>query len=348
MKKVLLTVLAALALVFVGVAPANAAGSNGPTPYQVTMEGIYLPAGDVFTDGSHVNVKDDKGKTYSIHFEAKYAEPDHAEWRNRPFDHTDPRNQFYGQSFIPWAAMNIEQKEPYCVTWVQIHTNKGYNQHFGEGGQEPVGTGCNTPPDLVEPGAWTNMTFDCNTKVGDVINRTREVKITRYKWDGTVKSVETITETGTYTVVESDLWNIDCRTEVNPVIPTIKIASGTCVDEQWEYLPAVVTLPAVENGKWSAGPTLTLERGQSTTVTFSVTDDSKFFVGDAPVPAEQTFWTAVKDGNTIVFTLSPNVVNETDCRLANSGLDGNPLLLVGGATILAGSGAWLVLRRKKA
>lgn len=354
MKKIIVGLLATAALIFGSALPAAAAGSDGPTPYNVNVQGIYLPDGDVFTDGSHVNVKNDKGESFSIHFEKKYADPSNAEWKNLPFNHQDPRNQFYGQSFLPWEALsNFDAKNEFCITWVQIHTNNGYNEHFGEGGQEPVGTGCETPPDLIEPSAWTNMVFTCDTKVGDVIDRSREVKVTKYKWDGSVKSVETVTETGTYTVVDSDLWNLDCRKVVDVVVPTLKLASATCVAEEPIYTPAVLTLPEIENGVWTSdgkavSGDVTLARGESVKFVFSVNDDKLFKVGSVPA-SDNTFWSAVVEDKSIIFTVTPNVVKDlTDCELANSGMDTPVWAMGAGAAALMIGGTLYFVSRKKA
>src|SRR5690606_30524310 len=60
--------------------------------------------------------------------------------------HFDPNNghpggKWIGKNFIPWSAFSVPKKA--CITWVQID---GYNQHFGEGGQEPVCLGKKPKP----------------------------------------------------------------------------------------------------------------------------------------------------------------------------------------------------------
>lgn len=105
---------------------AFAAGSDGPIPYSVTVEGIQLPAGETFKDGGHVNVKSNQGDR-GIHFESL---------------NNQPSGQWIGRSFLPWSAFGFDT-ERLCVDWVQISL---YNEHFGEGGQQPIGKGCLVSP----------------------------------------------------------------------------------------------------------------------------------------------------------------------------------------------------------
>ena len=123
MKKIL----AVLGLAILFVAPgsaAYAAGSDGPTPYSVTVEGIQLPAGETFKDGGHVNVRTNQGAR-GIHFESL---------------NNQPSGVWIGKDFLPWSAFGFET-ERLCVGWVQISQ---FNEHFGEGGQQPIGKGCTT------------------------------------------------------------------------------------------------------------------------------------------------------------------------------------------------------------
>ena len=130
----------------VQVAQANG-GSNGPTPYTVDANGITLPSGDVFPDNGHVNVRTAVGKTAGVHFEGKCINRTDAECAGSRHDQA----QFIGKGFIPWSAFGIDPAKE-CVVWVQI---SHYNQHFGEGGQDPVGKckGSETPKptEPVEP-----------------------------------------------------------------------------------------------------------------------------------------------------------------------------------------------------
>lgn len=89
-------------------------GSDSPTPYTVTAEGVTLPEGVVFPAHGHMNWKTSWAQ-HGIHFDPNNGHPGAV---------------YIGQSFIPF---NLEPGE--CVTWVQISM---YNEHFGEGGQEPI------------------------------------------------------------------------------------------------------------------------------------------------------------------------------------------------------------------
>ncbi len=110
---------------------ANAGGSDSPTPYSVTESGITLPAGDVFRDNGHVNIKT-SGGARGLHFEGKCVIRTDAECAGQRHDAA----QFIGQTTIPWSAFGLSGE--FCVTWVQISQ---YNEHFGEGGQPSVCVG---------------------------------------------------------------------------------------------------------------------------------------------------------------------------------------------------------------
>lgn len=131
MKKIFIGLLAVAALVLVGAPSATATpgGSDSPTPYSVTTEGITLPQGSTFQNNGHVNIKYEVAGVVSgtgIHFEAQ----------NWPADH--PKKFYIGKDFIPWSAFGLDGA--FCITWVQI---QGFNEHFGEGKQDPV---CVDPP----------------------------------------------------------------------------------------------------------------------------------------------------------------------------------------------------------
>lgn len=133
-----LVALGALCIVF---APsvASAAGSDSGTPYSVTAEGITLAPGDVFADGDHVNVRyqaEGVGIAEGVHFEAKCIERDDAECAGVRHELA----QYIGQSFLPLSAFTYGTSA--CVEWVQISK---YPEHYGEGGQPPVGPGCSAP-----------------------------------------------------------------------------------------------------------------------------------------------------------------------------------------------------------
>lgn len=132
MKKLLAlatSVLLGLGLAVVGSSTAYAGGSDSPTPYTVTVDGIQLPDGVSFRDNGHVNIKTNLGNA-GIHFESQ----------NWPADH--PKTFYIGENFLPWDAFGFD-KAKLCVSWVQIDF---YNEHVGEGGQSPVGMGCEQPP----------------------------------------------------------------------------------------------------------------------------------------------------------------------------------------------------------
>lgn len=101
-------------------------GSDDPTPYTVDAAGITLPAGHAFVDGGHVNIRTTSG-SYGIHFEAL---------------NNQPSGEWIGTSFLPWSAFGIDPATA-CIEWVQVAE---FNEHFGEGGQTPVGAGCETAP----------------------------------------------------------------------------------------------------------------------------------------------------------------------------------------------------------
>lgn len=142
MKKIITGLLAAMFALagMIAVAPAMATpgGSDSATPYTVNHYGITLPEGDTFRDNGHVNVHTTNEGNANMHFESKCITRTDAECKGARHDYA----QFIGKNFIPWSAFGFSKP---CVKWVQI---SHYNQHFGEGGQSPVGSGCvvETPP----------------------------------------------------------------------------------------------------------------------------------------------------------------------------------------------------------
>lgn len=121
---------------FGGMTAAYAAGSDDPTPYTVAHSGLTLPAGQTFVNGGHVNVRTNQGHR-GMHFEAL---------------NNQPSGKWIGQNFLPWEAFGFDT-DTLCVEWVQVGE---FNEHFGEGGQEPVGRGCERggveEPGVEEPG----------------------------------------------------------------------------------------------------------------------------------------------------------------------------------------------------
>ncbi len=95
---------------------ALAAGSDAPTPYTVTVEGLQLPAGETFPAHGHVNWRT-TWASHGIHFDP---------------NNNQPGGAYIGENFLAWPHP-LEPGE--CITWVQVST---YNEHFGEGGQQPV------------------------------------------------------------------------------------------------------------------------------------------------------------------------------------------------------------------
>lgn len=125
-----LVALGAAALLALGVAtPAQAGGSDSPTPYTVDSAGITLPTPDTFPDGGHVNLTTSQGGK-GIHFESL---------------NNQPSGQWIGQSFIPWSAFGLTDCD--TVSWVQVSL---YNEHYGEGGQESITVGNCGPPEEPE------------------------------------------------------------------------------------------------------------------------------------------------------------------------------------------------------
>lgn len=129
--KTIATTALAAALVLAPAA-AFAGGSDSKTPYTVDASGITLPEGATFQDHQHINVKTTSNVMYNIHFESR---------------NNQPSGQWIGQSFLPWSAFGIPEGQQ-CIMWVQ---SSEFNEHFGEGGQAPVGPDCAGPSDPEDP-----------------------------------------------------------------------------------------------------------------------------------------------------------------------------------------------------
>lgn len=158
--------LLAIGMVATGVSlSASAAGSGDPTPYVVTAQGVTLPAGVIFPSSGHVNYKatrlDHTGeRSFGVHFDP---------------NNKQPGGRFIGQAFFPFSNIGADDNygavtssaanafpDGYCITWVQVSM---YNEHFGEGGQNPICT-VNTVKstalylykklDASKPAAWEN------------------------------------------------------------------------------------------------------------------------------------------------------------------------------------------------
>lgn len=133
MKKIATAALAA-ALVLTPAA-AFAGGSDSPTPYTVDSFGITLPEGSAFRDGGHVNVRTTSNVAYSLHFED----------RNWPKYH--PKRAYIGKNQLPWSAFGAPEGQR-CFSWIQVDA---FPEHYGEGGQQPVGPDCAGPSDPDDP-----------------------------------------------------------------------------------------------------------------------------------------------------------------------------------------------------
>lgn len=120
-------------LLLVGTAAvASATGSDDPTPYAVTAEGLTLPAGRTFVEHDHVNVRyvvDGQTGSAQLHVQAATAQ-----------------GAFAGRTGLAWTELGLPDR--YCVTWVEV---SGYNEHFGEGGQRPACTDAPATAEPVEP-----------------------------------------------------------------------------------------------------------------------------------------------------------------------------------------------------
>ena len=242
----LVAVLATIGLV--QVAQANG-GSNGPTPYTVDANGITLPGGDVFPDNGHVNVRTAVGKTAGVHFEGKCVNRTDAECAGSRHDQA----QFIGKGFIPWSAFGIDPAKE-CVVWVQI---SHYNQHFGEGGQDPVGKckGSETPKptEPVEPCPTATVT---TTVPGPTVTAT-----------ATATATETVTVPGPTVTATA--------TETVPVPgPTTTVTAPGPTVTATEVVPGPTVTATATETVVSPGPTVTATQtvpGPTTTATATAT-----------------------------------------------------------------------------
>ena len=151
MRTTLATTAAALLLLLAPTA-AHAGGSDSPTPYTVTTEGVQLPDGDTFQAHGHVNVR--------------YYQPDGGVLQTAAI-HMDPNNghpggKWIGKGFIPWDAFGITEGAE--IRWVQV---SHHSAHFGEGGQKPVPVHPKPTPDaedrvLEQAGGWEDTAL-CET-----------------------------------------------------------------------------------------------------------------------------------------------------------------------------------------
>ena len=124
------TALPLVTLLLVASSPSGAwAGtSDGPVPYAVTAEGLTLAPGDTFANHDHVNVQyTHRGRTGSA---------------NLHIEGTRSTGGLIGKNAVRWDTVGIPENS--CITWVQVSK---YEEHYGEGGQEPVcSTTCRPTP----------------------------------------------------------------------------------------------------------------------------------------------------------------------------------------------------------
>lgn len=163
MKKFITLLVAAFALLLAPTA-VSAAGSDSPVPYSMDVEGLTLPGTSTHPANGHVNIKYLSGgveKSAGIHMDPN---------NNQPGGH------WIGRSFIPWTAFAADIE---CITWVQV---SGYNEHFGEGGQEPL---CLTKPPVAPPTDTEQReritAVNCEERVVEWVKEKRDA-IFEYDW----------------------------------------------------------------------------------------------------------------------------------------------------------------------
>lgn len=143
-------------------------------PYRVTVDGIELS--ETLGEGEEVNVKADQGdRGINTEIEGK------------------PYNYLGDVLFIPWDNLGYDTAS-LCVSWVQVN---GYNYHFGESGEEPIGYGCGSSPDPSPTGPACGPEGSCGevpTYVTPTPTPTPETTVTEGActddWDGTYRQIE--------------------------------------------------------------------------------------------------------------------------------------------------------------
>lgn len=266
------------ALLVAGTAlPASATGSDSPTPYTVGLHGVQLPDGQTYQDNGHVNVSANQGDK-GIHFESR---------------NNQPSGKWIGQSFLPWEAFGYDTKT-LCVTWVQLSQ---YNEHFGEGGQAPVGKGCSTPE---EPPVVPEKPAD---KSGTETRSLEPVCVEPADGTATVEHQER-TWTQTHTLVDnkwvlgekvySDWKTVKTETinseDCEPVVPeqpADKVVTTEWVDGEYDCADTTVTQTrtvsttpfVLVKNEWVPGETVTTTETQTRDLT---EDERKLYQGDNP------------------------------------------------------------------
>lgn len=157
----------AIGLAVAGVTTAFAGASNDPTPYAVNANGITLPAGSTFSSGgiNDGNVKYIPLSDYTAGQTYKNAP---ASWHVTNINfHLEGKTGYglglEGASVLPFNQATsdgafrgtLPVSTGYCIVWVQV---QGFNEHFGEGGQDPICT--SIPKDASAVVAITPATCD--------------------------------------------------------------------------------------------------------------------------------------------------------------------------------------------
>jgi hypothetical protein len=169
MKKMLAAVVTgvlAIGMAVAGVTTAVAAGSDSPVPYTVGATSLTLPSGTTFSSGG-VNDGNVKYIPLADYVEGQTYRNAPSTWHVTSINFHLEGKTGYGkalekQSVLPFDSVGSDgafrgtlPSTGYCIVWVQVH---GFNEHFGEGGQDPV---CTTvPKDAAASVATTSATCE--------------------------------------------------------------------------------------------------------------------------------------------------------------------------------------------
>lgn len=331
MKKIL-ALFAALIIAMMGMsAPASASGSDDPTPYDVTTSGVTLHGDDTFRKNGHINIR------YTVPGEGQKSKGIHFDPNNN-----QPGGAWIGKKSIPWSAFEIN-KDSFCITWVQI---SHLNQHYGEGGQEPVciGDQSNEPdpdPEDPTPGPDNKKITVCHYKANPGANQGSysRVRISINGWfNGHRDHDRDIWEAFSYTNKGGQVVNVEANGDTS--LLEFKNCNRPPVDQE-------IAIPAVAHVD---------KCGTDNDTITPVTDDNKYttVIGDR-VGDSITVTFSAKDG--FVFPGGKKVVkvtvdfpNNDDCDLPETGGEAQynvnmGIAAVAGVILLIG--AFYLLRRKK-
>lgn len=320
MNRIIAIVAATFVALVAFMGPASATGSDSPTPYTVDANGVTLPTGDTFPDGGHVNIK------YTVNGGPVQEKGIHFESLNN-----QPSGQWIGKSNLPWSAFELSGQ--FCVTWVQVSL---YNEHFGEGGQQPFCAG-----DDEEPDTYTKDVTLCHFENG-IGNRINVSTVTWY--DTHREHGDDIWEAFSYKSVGDDIIHVngngnadllefeDCKA---PVQDIKVVPSYETVDECGTDHDAVELL----DGTGYEGSVS--HNGLNYTVTATTTEG---YVFDA---SQMEDWTLSNQNHKAVIHVT---LTDEDCDLPVTGGVAQHNWLAGvmalGASIVIG-GALLFTRRKR-